>query len=85
MPSMSLLPVRHEPAAGERYTSTHHPLAVLAVTTISISWGGAGAWLAMRGIWRRIARTWVPRAHALGAELVAAAQQAIDAARKHSE
>jgi hypothetical protein len=61
------------------------PLAVVAVAAVSLTWGGAGGWLAMRGIWRRIARTWTPRAQALGAELVAAAQQAIDAARMHSE
>ena len=61
------------------------PLAVVAVAAVSLTWGGAGAWLAMRGIWWRIARTWAPRAQALGAELVAAAQQAIDAARMHSE
>jgi hypothetical protein len=61
------------------------PLAVVAVAAVSLTWGGVGSWLAMRGIWRRIARSWAPRAQALGAELVVVAQQAIDAARKHSE
>jgi predicted DNA-binding transcriptional regulator AlpA len=44
-----------------------------------------GSWLAMRGIWRRVARNWAPRARDLGTRLVAAAQQAIDAARKSTE
>lgn len=59
--------------------------AALAVAVVSISWGGGGSLLAMRGIWRRIAGKWAPRAHALGMQLVAAAQRAIDAARMDTE
>jgi hypothetical protein len=39
----------------------------------------------MRGIWRRIAKSWAPRVEVLGLQLVDAAQRAIDAARKDSE
>jgi len=60
------------------------PLAVAAVA-VAVGWGGAGSWLAMRGIWRRIAKSWAPRVEALGLQLVEAAQRAIDAARKDSE
>jgi hypothetical protein len=59
--------------------------ALAAVAVVSVSWGGAGSLVAMRGIWRRAARKWGPRAQALGVQLVAAAQRAIEAARKDSE
>lgn len=59
--------------------------AFLAVAAVSATWAGMGSWLAMRGIWRRIARKWAPRAEGLGRQLVAAAQRAIDAARKDTE
>ena len=61
------------PAAG--------PLAIAAAAAVSLGWAGGGTWLAMRGIWRRSARSWAPRVDALGLQLVAAAQRAIDAAR----
>jgi len=59
--------------------------AFFAVAAVSLSWAGMGSWLAMRGIWRRIARSWAPRAQSLGVQLVAAAQRAIDPARKDTE
>jgi len=60
------------------------PLAVAATVAVSLGWAGAGSWAAMRGIWRRVARRWADRANALGMELVAAAQRAIEAARTDS-
>jgi hypothetical protein len=61
------------------------PVGVVGAAAVSLGWGGAGSWLAMRGIWRRVARRWATHADALGNELVALAQRAIDAARKESE
>ena len=61
------------------------PLAIGAAVAVSLGWAGAGSWVAMRGIWRRLARKWDERATDLGAQLVAAAQRAIDAARSDSE
>ena len=61
------------------------PIAIAAAVAVSLGWASAGTWVAMRGIWRRIARSWAPRVDALGAQLVAAAQRAIDAARNHTE
>jgi hypothetical protein len=60
-------------------------VGVLGAVAVSLGWGGAGSWLAMRGIWRRVARRWASTADALGNELVAVAQRAIDAARNDSE
>jgi hypothetical protein len=57
------------------------PLAIAAAVVVALGWGGAGSVVAMRGIWRRMARKWVARADTLGKELVAVAQRAIDAAR----
>jgi len=51
---------------------------------VSLGWAGGGTWLSMRGIWRRIARTWAERTNALGTQLVAAAQRAVETARKDS-
>ena len=61
------------------------PLAIAATVAVSLGWAGAGSWVAMRGIWRRLARKWDERATALGTQLVAAAQRAIDAARTDTE
>ena len=61
------------------------PLAIGAAIAVSLGWAGAGTWVAMRGIWRRLARRWDERATALGTQLVAAAQRAIDAARTDTE
>jgi hypothetical protein len=61
------------------------PLAIAATVAVSLGWAGMGSWVAMRGIWRRVARRWADRANALGMELVAAAQHAIEAARTDSE
>ena len=61
------------------------PIAVAGVVAVSLGWAGSGTWLAMRGIWRRVARKWVARTDALGQEIVAVAQRAIEAARKDSE
>jgi hypothetical protein len=60
------------------------PIAVAGVIAVSLGWAGSGSWLAMRGIWRRVARQWVARTDALGQEIVAVAQRAIDAARTDS-
>jgi len=61
------------------------PLAIAATVAVSLGWAGAGSWVAMRGIWRRLARRWEERASVLGTQLVAAAQRAIDAARTDTE
>ena len=61
------------------------PLAIAATVAVSLGWAGAGTWVAMRGIWRRVARRWEERANRLGTQLVAAAQRAIDAARTGTE
>jgi len=61
------------------------PLAIAATVAVSLGWAGAGTWVAMRGIWRRVARRWERRTNALGTQLVAAAQRAIDAARTGTE
>ncbi|HEX6054041.1 MAG TPA: hypothetical protein VFZ21_32445 [Gemmatimonadaceae bacterium] len=60
-------------------------LAVTAAVLASIGWGGGGAWLVTRAVWRRLARKWPGSAAALGTELVEAAQHAVDGARKDSE
>lgn len=65
--------------------ATVSPLAIAAAVAVSLGWAGGGSWLALRTAWRRIARPWAARADALGAQLVEAAQRAIDAARKDSE
>jgi hypothetical protein len=61
------------------------PLAIAATVAVSLGWAGAGSWVAMRGIWRRLARRWEERANALGTRLVDAAQRAIDGARTDNE
>ena len=61
------------------------PLAIAATVVVSLGWAGSGSWLTMRGIWRRLARRWADRANALGMEVVAAAQRAIEAARTDTE
>jgi len=61
------------------------PLAIAATVAVSLGWAGVGSWVAMRGIWRRLARRWEERANGLGTQLVAAAQRAIDAARTGTE
>ena len=61
------------------------PLAIAAAAVVSVGWAGVGSFAAMRGIWRRAARPWPEKVQALGKELVAVAQRAIDAARKDSE
>ena len=60
------------------------PLAVVAAAAVSVGWAGMGSWATMRGVWRRIAKKWAARVEEFGVELVAVAQRAIDAARKHS-
>jgi hypothetical protein len=60
------------------------PIAIAATVAVSLGWAGGGTWLSMRGIWRRIARTWAERTNALGTQLVAAAQRAVETARKDS-
>lgn len=61
------------------------PLAIAATIAVSLGWAGAGTWVAMRAIWRRMARRWEDRTNALGTQLVTAAQRAIDAARTDNE
>jgi len=61
------------------------PLGMAGAVAVSLAWAGAGSWVAMRAIWRRIARSWAPRTTALGTELVAIAQRAIEAERKDTE
>jgi hypothetical protein len=61
------------------------PLGIAGAVAVSLAWAGAGSWVAMRAIWRRIARSWAPRTTALGTELVAIAQRAIDTERKDTE
>jgi hypothetical protein len=61
------------------------PVAISATVAVSLGWAGAGSWVAMRGIWRRLARRRDERATALGTQLVAAAQRAIDAARSDND
>ena len=61
------------------------PIAIAAATVVSLGWAGIGSWAAMRGIWRRSARSWPNRVDALGKELVAVAQRAIEAARTESD
>ena len=61
------------------------PLAIAATVAVSLGWAGAGSWVAMRGIWRRLARRWEERANALGTQLVGAAQRAIEVARTDTE
>jgi hypothetical protein len=56
-------------------------LAGIASALVALGLAGAGSWLATRIVWRRIARGWPAQTHALGAELVEAAQRAIDVAR----
>lgn len=65
------------PAAGA--------LAVVAAVVVSLGWASGGTVLAMRTIWRRSAKRWTARAHALGVEISSAAQRAIDAARMLSD
>ena len=65
--------------------ATAGPLGIAGAVAVSLGWAGAGSWVAMRAIWRRIARSWAPRASALGVELVGVAQRALDAERKDSE
>lgn len=65
--------------------ATVSPLAIAAAVAVSLGWAGGGSWLALRTAWRRVARPWAARADALGARLVAAAQRAIDDARKDTE
>jgi len=65
--------------------ATAGPLGIAGAVAVSLGWAGAGSWVAMRAIWRRIARSWAPRATALGVELVGVAQRALDAERKDSE
>ena len=60
------------------------PVAIAAAVAVSLGWAGGGTWLTTRGIWKRVATKWAERTNALGSKLVAAAQRAIDAARKDS-
>jgi hypothetical protein len=65
--------------------ATAGPLGIAGAVAVSLGWAGAGSWVTMRAIWRRIARSWTPRATALGVELVGVAQRALDAERKDNE
>jgi len=64
---------------------TAGPIGIAGTVAVSLGWAGAGTWVAMRAIWRRVARSWAPRATALGVELVSVAQRAMDAERKDCE
>ena len=65
--------------------ATAGPIGIAGAVAVSLGWASAGRWVTMRTIWRRVARSWAPRATALGVELAGVAQRALDAERKHTE